>query len=132
MELYDKFQPHLHSASDPIPAPKTAWIWKIFWYLLAITVVEVGLAFANYELHFVSKQVLKYLFIGMTLLKAYYIIFSYMHLKDEKKGFQLTLGFLLLLLIYFVTLMMIEGLYQENVRLIFPSYLISDAPAFGL
>jgi cytochrome c oxidase subunit IV len=68
----------------------------------------------------------------MTLLKAYYIIFSYMHLKDEKKGFQLTLGFLLLLLVYFVTLMMIEGLYQENVRLIFPSYLISDAPAFGL
>jgi hypothetical protein len=55
-----------------------------------------------------------------------------MHLKDEKKGFQLTLGFLLLLLVYFVTLMMIEGLYQENVRLIFPSYLISDAPAFGL
>lgn len=132
MELYDNYQQHLHTASDPIPAPKTAWIWKIFWYLLAITVIEVGLAFANYEMHFVSKQVLKYLFIGMTLLKAYYIIFSYMHLKDEKKGFKLTLGFLLVLLVYFVTLMMIEGLYQENVRLIFPSYLISDAPAFGL
>jgi tryptophan-rich sensory protein len=129
MELYDNFQPHLHRAEDPIPPAKTWWIWKVFWILLAVTAVEVGVAYANYELAFTSKQVLKYFYIGLTIVKAYYIIFSYMHLGDEKKSFRLTLGILVILMVYFIVLMMIEGLYQEDVRLIFPDYLISDMPA---
>jgi cytochrome c oxidase subunit IV len=63
------------------------------------------------------------------LLKAGYIIFSYMHLKDEKKTFQFTLGFLVIILTYFIALMMIEGYYQEDVRLVFPSYMTGHGPA---
>src|SRR5690606_20097200 len=91
--------------------------------LLVVTTVEVGLAFANWKFNFMPEQVLKVIYILLTLAKAYYIIFSYMHLGDERKNFKLTLGFLVVLLVYFIALMMIEGYYQEDVRLIFPEFM---------
>lgn len=123
MELYDSYHPHLHKVGDPIAPPKTRWIWKVFWYLLAVTLVEVGLASINYYGRMGWDAWLKPTFILLTLLKAYYIIFSYMHLKDERKNFKLTLGFLIIILGYFIMLLMIEGYYQTQVRMIFPDFL---------
>jgi len=123
MELLDNYKPHLHKIGEAIAPAKTAWIWKVFWILLAVTAVEVVVAYMNYAQGWEMKQTLKYLYIFLTLVKAGYIIFSYMHLKDEKKTFQFTLGFLVVILTYFIALMMIEGYYQEDVRLVFPSYM---------
>jgi cytochrome c oxidase subunit 4 len=128
MEMLDSFKPHLHQPGDPIAPAKTWWIWKVFWILLAVTSVEVGIAYANYALEWGMKQQLKYLYIFLTLVKAAYIIFSYMHLKDEKKTFQFTLGTLVVILTYFIVLMMIEGYYQEDVRLVFPDYMTGHGP----
>lgn len=123
MELYDSYHQHLHKVGDPIAPPKTRWIWTVFWYLLAVTIVEVGLASINYYGNMGWDAWLKPTFILLTLLKAYYIIFSYMHLKDERKNFKLTLGFLIIILGYFIMLLMIEGYYQTQVRMIFPDFL---------
>lgn len=120
--IYDSYEQHLHKPGDPIAPPRTRWIWVIFWYLLIVTGIEVGLASANYYMHLGWENVLNYVYVALTILKAYYIIFSYMHLKDERKNFKLTLSVLIFILCYFIALMMIEGLYMESIRLIIPDY----------
>lgn len=127
---YDSYQPHLHHPGDPIAPAKTRWIWNIFWLLLVVTGVEVSLAFANYYNNFGIDQILKVIYIFLTLVKAYFIIFSYMHLKDEKKTFKLTLGFLVIVLTYFIILMLNEGYYQNIVHTDFPEFMQRN-PAGG-
>lgn len=128
---YDYYEQHIHHPGDPIAPAKTWWIWKVFWILLAVTTVEVGLALMNYNnvwgatetAHHKITKFLKFVYIGLTLLKAGYIIFAYMHLKDEKKSFQLTLGFLAVVLTYFVILMLNEGYHQNVVHYDFPVFM---------
>lgn len=120
---YDYYEQHIHHPGDPIAPAKTRWIWNIFWLLLIVTAVEVSIAFANYYNNFGIDQILKVIYIALTLVKAYFIIFSYMHLKDEKKSFKLTLGFLVVILVYFVILMMNEGYYQNVVHVDFPEFM---------
>jgi cytochrome c oxidase subunit IV len=129
MQSYDSFHPHIFKAGDPIAAPKTRWIWIVFWWLLGVTALEVGLALGHYYGHVpIARNTLSMLFVALTIVKAYYIIFSYMHLKDERKNFKLTLGILVIILLYFVALMVLEGLYQDTIRLIFPEFM-KQAPA---
>ncbi len=128
---YDYYEQHIHRPGDPIAPAKTWWIWKVFWILLVVTTVEVSLAFMNFyntwgvdaHTHHNITKFLKFVYIGLTLLKAGYIIFSYMHLKDEKKSFQMTLGFLVIVLTYFVILMMNEGYYQNVIHFDFPDFM---------
>ena len=54
----------------------TAWIWKIFWLLLAITAVEVVLGIVKPEflmVQFAGTSLLNIIFIVLTLVKAAYI-----------------------------------------------------------
>lgn len=128
---YDYYEQHIHRPGDPIAPAKTWWIWKVFWILLAVTSVEVGLALMNYnnvwgvdaDKHHQITKVLKYIYIFLTLAKAYFIIFSYMHLKDERRSLQLTLAFLAVVLTYFVILMMNEGYHQNIVHYDFPEFM---------
>lgn len=59
-------------------------LWKVFWLLLAVTLIEVvvGLYATDWNL---GKMFLKFFFIGFTLLKAGYIVMVFMHLGDENK-----------------------------------------------
>ena len=124
----DNYHQHLYVPGQVIDKPKTKWIWKVFWILLAVTSVEVTFAFANgWELsngerHYLSAQGEKFLFIALTLVKAYYIVFSFMHLGDEKANFKLTLGMTTIFLLYFVALMMFEGYALRDVQLIRPDF----------
>ena len=65
-------------------------LWGVFWIMLGITIIELiigsfamKLGMLDGERH--SGVVLKFIFISLTLLKAFYIIFSFMHLGGEKK-----------------------------------------------
>jgi caa(3)-type oxidase subunit IV len=66
-------------------------LWMVFGIMLAITTIELAIGFYAKELHLIhptertSTSWLKVIFIGLTLLKAFYIIFRFMHLGDEKK-----------------------------------------------
>lgn len=132
--IYDSYHQHIHKPGDPIPPAKTRWIWKVFWILLAVTSVEVVVAFSAFEnwWGFSAEQQrsffhgFKVLYILLTLVKAYYIIFSYMHLGDERKNFKLTLGALIVILAYFIVLMMIEGYYQDTIHFDFPAFMQRD------
>jgi len=129
--LEDSYHPHVFHPGDPVAPAKVRWIWVIFWWLLAVTTVEVSLAFMNFyntwgadeHTHHTITKVLKYVYIFLTLVKAYFIVFYYMHLKDERKALKFTLGFLVIVLTYFVTLLMVEGYYQNIIHYDFPVFM---------
>jgi cytochrome c oxidase subunit 4 len=91
----------------------TAWIWKIFWLLLAITAVEVALGIVKPEfllVQFAGTSLLNLIFIGLTLVKAAYIVMYFMHLKFEETFLQWTIYLPVIILIPYLTFILIaEG-----------------------
>lgn len=66
-------------------------LWNVFWIMLAVTIVELLIGFKAHNLGLLnpdrtSSVTLKFIFITLTLLKAFFIVFSFMHMGDEKKG----------------------------------------------
>lgn len=81
-------------------------IWRTFWILLAITIVEVGIAFTS-----IPHSILIVIFIALTVVKAYFIIAFFMHLKHEKVAFKYTILLPFILILYLIVLAIIEGNY---------------------
>lgn len=91
-------------------------IWQVFGILLFITAIEflVALGFVHHW-HIVVKGPALYAFyIVLTLIKAYYIVAFFMHLKFEKKSFIICCSIVFIFIIYFIVLMLIEGGYLLN------------------
>ncbi|RAJ29788.1 cytochrome C oxidase subunit IV family protein [Pedobacter cryoconitis] len=86
-------------------------IWQVFFILLGITVVEFIIALVILPKHLIPHTAGNIAYILLTLLKAYYIVAYFMHLKFEKTGLQLSLGLAFIFIAYFITLMLIEGGY---------------------
>ncbi len=67
-------------------------LWNVFWIMLAVTITELIIGSYAKDWHLLdpelrtSTSLLKLIFIGLTLGKAYYIIYKFMHLEHEKKG----------------------------------------------
>lgn len=122
----DHYHQHTYVPGQEIAKPNTWWIWKVFFIMLLVTIVEVGFAFANDagmgKTRFVSFEVQKWIFIALTLVKAYYIIFSFMHLGHERFNFKLTVSLTTIFLVYFIALMMIEGYALKGVKLKEPDF----------
>jgi cytochrome c oxidase subunit IV len=88
-------------------------IWKVFFILLAITVVEFILALAIPDT-IISHGVKNFAYVVLTLVKAFYIVAFFMHLKFEK--YALIVGILVsfIFIIYFIILMLTEGSYMNS------------------
>lgn len=84
-------------------------IWQVFFILLGITVVEFIIALVILPKGLIPRPAGNVAYILLTLLKAYYIVAFFMHLKFEKTGLKLTLGLAFIFIVYFITLMLIEG-----------------------
>lgn len=86
----------------------TAHIWKIFWILLAITMVEVvwGMKISH---HISYKWVNALFFLSMTFVKAGYIVAEFMHLRYELKNMLRSVLIPLLLFIWFVVAFCVDG-----------------------
>lgn len=95
---------HSHEAEhQEIAAPQTAAIWKTFWILLILTAIEFVIAFT------IGKGTLKTsIFVGMTIVKAFYIVGEFMHLKHEVK----TLIWAILVPAIFVVWLLIALIYE--------------------
>ena len=57
------------------------------------------------------------IYIALTLLKAFYIVAYFMHLKFEKVGLIYSILVPTLFIIFFVIWMLYEGNYWMNIRL---------------
>jgi cytochrome c oxidase subunit IV len=82
----------------------TKLIWKVFWILLGVTLFEVGIAFTS-----IPKDILMYTFIALTIVKSYYIVGYFMHLKYEAVPFQWTILLPFLLIVYLIFIALYEG-----------------------
>jgi hypothetical protein len=91
-------------------------IWMVFGLLSVVTIVEVALGIVKPDsLHltrFLGTSPLNWIFIILTLYKAYYITWTFMHMEGEKKWFRRSVVWTAVFLIcYLVTLLLIEGGY---------------------
>jgi len=86
-------------------------IWQVFGILLVITVIEFIIALWVIPNGYMSQSIGNFVYIALTLLKAFYIVAYFMHLKYEKLGLQLSLSVTFVFILYFIVLMLIEGGY---------------------
>ena len=86
-------------------------IWQVFGILLLITVIEFIVALWVLPNGYMSHSIVNFFYIILTLIKAFYIVAYFMHLKYEKLGLQLSLTVSFIFIIYFIVLMFIEGGY---------------------
>lgn len=98
----------------------TKRIWTVFFILSAITLVEVILGIIKpdflFHTNFVSLSLLNWIFILLTIWKAYYIMWSFMHLEGETAFFRWSIvGTLVFLGVYLTTLLLIEADYIYEV-----------------
>ena len=94
-------------------------IWVVFGILSVITIVEVILGIIKpgflHLTSFLGTSPLNWIFIILTLVKAYYITWAFMHMEGEKKWFRRAVIWTAVFLIcYLVTLLLIEGNYLHS------------------
>lgn len=85
-------------------ALNTKVIWKVFWILLGITLFEVGISFTS-----IPHTILIWTFVTLTLVKAYYIVGYFMHMKFEAVPFQWSILLPFILIIYLIAIALYEG-----------------------
>ena len=93
----------------------TKRIWMVFGILSLITIVEVYLGIIKPDvlhLHGPGTSWLNWIFIILTLAKAYGIAWAFMHLEGEKTWFRRSIVWTgVFLICYLATLLLIEGGY---------------------
>lgn len=95
-------------------------IWGVFVLLSIITVIEVAFGIIKPEFltenTFLAMKLLNWIFIILTLVKAYYITWDFMHQRDETKGLRRAVVWTCIFLIcYLVLILLIEGDYIYEV-----------------
>ncbi|MEP7236760.1 MAG: cytochrome C oxidase subunit IV family protein [Ferruginibacter sp.] len=99
----------------PEHASGTKKIWRTFWLLSALTVVELAFGLLIYNIHKGENpnHTLVLAFKGMvcilTLAKAYYIVSIFMHLGDEIRNMIMTIVVPLMLFVWFITAFLWDG-----------------------
>ncbi len=91
-------------------------IWGVFIVLSIVTIIEVVLGILRpaflIEHNFLALKLLNWIFIILTIFKAYYITWDFMHMRDETVGLRrAVIWTAVFLIIYLVTLILIEGDY---------------------
>jgi len=93
-----------HDTSEKeIAPPNTGAIWKTFWILLILTAIEFVIAFTM-----PANTLRVAIFCGMTIVKAFYIVGEFMHLKHEVKS----LIWMVLIPTLFVVWLLVALIYE--------------------
>lgn len=90
------------------PADKSsiAKLWKIALILFVVTVIEFAFAFSLPE----SWKWMKIsIFVGLTFVKAFYIVSEFMHLKHETKVLIWSIVLPMIFVVWFVIALIYEG-----------------------
>jgi len=95
-------------------------IWGVFILLSIITIVEVGLGIVKPEFlvhgKFLALKYLNWIFLILTIVKAYYITWDFMHMRDEVSGLRRAVVWTsVFLIIYLLFIILVEGDYIFNI-----------------
>lgn len=116
---------HHHTTSSPeiTFAPDhsggTGKIWKIFWLLSFVTIIELVLGFGLAKQWYGSDGMILFVKGAICILsfaKAYYIVSVFMHLGDEVRNFIMTIVVPLLLFVWFIIAFLADGNSWKNLR----------------
>ena len=98
----------------------TKKIWVVFGILSLVTIVEVIFGIYKPKSLFFNKflgmNLLNWLFIILTIVKAYYITWAFMHMEGENKWFRRSVVWTaVFLMIYLSFILLVEGNYVYEV-----------------
>ncbi len=102
-----------HREHTESPADIKKQIWKTFWILSFLTIVDIVLYFALLSYHNMWKNTL---FVALGVLKAFYIVAVFMHMKFERKALASIIILPFMLVIVLIWLVLIEGGYTFGLR----------------
>ena len=91
---------------QPPDKAKIRRLWTVALYLGIITALEFAVAFlVGYQYHTLKV----WIFVGMTIVKAAYIVGEFMHLKYEVKALMWSIVLPMVFVLWFVVSMINEG-----------------------
>ncbi|WP_428230122.1 cytochrome C oxidase subunit IV family protein [Flavobacterium sp.] len=98
----------------------TKRIWFVFALLSAVTTVEVILGIikpgALEFSHFLGLNLLNWIFYILTIFKAYYIVWAFMHMEGEKSSLRWSVvSPVIFLVLYLLFILLTEGHYIYGV-----------------
>ncbi|NGY36277.1 cytochrome C oxidase subunit IV family protein [Flavobacterium sp. XN-5] len=98
----------------------TSRIWKVFGILSLVTIVEVILGIYKPDsLHYVDflgLSLLNWIFYALTVYKAYYIVYAFMHMEGERSSLRSAVVYpLIFLILYLLFILLTEGDYIYGV-----------------
>jgi cytochrome c oxidase subunit IV len=91
------YVPHAHSHG-------TKEVWMIFWVLFVLTLIDIFIYFM-----FDVSKARHIVFIALGVVKGFYIMGTFMHLKYETRNLILCIVVPLIFIIWFVAWLMFEG-----------------------
>lgn len=94
----------------------TKRIWMVFALLSVVTTVEVYLGITRpdflYMNNFISMNLLNWVFIILTLYKAYYIVWAFMHMEGERSSLRwAVVSTVIFLALYLLFILLVEADY---------------------
>ncbi|WP_394973455.1 cytochrome C oxidase subunit IV family protein [uncultured Croceitalea sp.] len=98
----------------------TQKIWGVLAFLTLVTTIEVVLGIIKPDFliktYFLDMKLLNWIFIILTLVKAYYIAWDFMHLRDEKSSLRRAIVWTpIFLVVYLITILLFEATYIYDV-----------------
>ena len=98
----------------------TQKIWGVLAFLTLITAIEVILGIYKPAIltdsYLLGMKILNWIFIILTLVKAYYISWDFMHLRDEKSALRRAVVWTpVFLVLYLAFILLVEGNYIFDV-----------------
>ncbi|MFZ9003067.1 MAG: cytochrome C oxidase subunit IV family protein [Robiginitalea sp.] len=98
----------------------TTKIWGVLIFLSIVTAVEVALGITKPAIltsnYLIGMKLLNWIFILLTLVKAYYIAWDFMHLRDEKSSLKRAVVWTPIFLVsYLIFILLFEADYIYNV-----------------
>ena len=94
-------------------------IWGVLIFLSIVTTIEVALGIIKPEIlmgSFLMMKFLNWIFIILTIVKAYYIAWDFMHIRDERVGLKNAIVLPLVILIpYLAFILLLEADYIFDV-----------------
>ena len=94
----------------------TKRIWSVFILLSVVTTVEVFLGIVKPELltmnDLLGMNLLNWIFYALTIYKAYYIVWAFMHMEGEKSSLRWAVVMpVIFLVLYLLFILLVEGNY---------------------
>ncbi len=97
----------------------TQKIWGVLVFLTIVTVIEVALGIIKPDAlmgQVLGMKALNWIFIILTLVKAYYITWDFMHMRDETKALRrMVVWTAIFLILYLMFILLQEGGYVFDV-----------------